>query len=195
MTDNERLKKFEEAPDNIKVLYSSPLAQALTKEMTEKYSVNNEAKDKYLDVTGDVILGFRKIAELPYLLQTEVGLSQEAARQLTGELIDAWEPVVLREEEETQQKKASVASLADKIAAIKPSTFTAPAPASPEPASAPTPAADFESVKPMRTMQSDIDDKQPVHGYGALRMPEPATTHDDEPVIKATPLDELRFKK
>lgn len=163
----------------------------LNEEMIKKYNILPEKSANFTETIDSIVFGFKKIAELPYLLQTEVGLSPEAARQLTSELIDAWEPVVLREETEMQTKKDSVASLADKIAAIKPAATPIASTITSEGETI-APVA-FEAVKPMRTMQSDIDDKKPVHGYGALSNLQ-TETHTDEPVIKATSFEDLRLK-
>lgn len=190
-TRDERISKYNQSEPEVQKLYSSEVANALNQELREKYLIPEDKTGAFLAVTGDIILGFRKLSELPYLLQTDVGLSQESARQLTSELIDAWEPVVLREETEMQTKKDSVASLADKIAAIKPTV--APT-ATPTPIAGTVPPAEFEAVKPMRTMQSDIDDKKPVHGYGALQAAA-TETHQDEPVVKATSFEDLRLNK
>lgn len=190
-TEDEKWEHYKNSPQEIKDLYSSKLANALNAELQEKYGIPSKVSANYLDITGDVILGYRKIAELPFLLQTQVGLSQEAARQLTSELIDAWEPVVLREEAEAKNTKESVASLADKIAAIKP---TATLTTEPTTSTAETVSpAEFEPVKPMRTKLDDIDDKKPVHGYGALQT-NPTESAEDEPVVKATSFEDLRLK-
>lgn len=152
---------------------------ALNKEMREKYQIPEEKRRLFLGVTGDVILGFNKIADLPRLLQEQVGLSREAALNLTKDLTDAWGPIVEREAKEAEAKKSSVGELANKIAAIEPTKPT------PEDAEAPEPTP----VTPIRTMNLDA---AKVHGYGAQPVTPPTPTPSDEPVIKATPQDEIK---
>ena len=197
ISEQQRKDAFKAAPEKIQELYDSPLANALNGEMREKYSIPDEKNGDFLEVTGDVILGYNKIAELPMLFQTRVGLDKEAAHKLTSDLIDAWEPIVIREASEVEQKKDQMTGLAEKIAAIKPSE---PAPAAQPQATEPAAeqvasAAVAESdetvtpAQPIRTMQTDMDNAGKVHGYGAL--PE-NKSDDDEPVVKATSFDDLR---
>lgn len=113
-----RRRIYLKAPTEIRALYDSETTNELNDQLVEKYQITEDKRGVFLDVTGDVILGFHKIAELPRLLQKQVGLSQEDAKRLTSELIDAWGPVVEREAAEAKAKKDEVASLADKIAAI-----------------------------------------------------------------------------
>ncbi len=163
----------------------------MNEEMVKKYNVPPEKSFLYSEVIDRVVFGFDQTSQLPYLLQTEVGLSKENSLALTKDIAELLKPVLVREETEMQTKKDSVASLADKIAAIKPTV--APT-ATPTPIAGTVPPAEFEAVKPMRTMQSDIDDKKPVHGYGALQAAA-TETHQDEPVVKATSFEDLRLNK
>ena len=157
----------------------------LNEELIKKYDIATEKTGNFIDVVENVTLGFNKISELPNQLQLKVGLSKEDAQRLTSELIDAWGPIVEREEAEATEKKESVASLADKIAAIKPQE-TEGVEVSHEEVRTPEPA------KPIRTMQQDVDR---AHGYGAPEPGRQSAPTDDEPVIKATPQDELRGRK
>jgi len=159
-------------------------------ELIKKYTIAPDKVETYTSVVDSVVFGFYKMDQLPNFLQTEVGLPKETALAITKDLAEFLNPVLEREQKEEQIKKDSIASLADKIAAIKP--VAAPAATATTPAGI-VPPSEFEPVKPMRTMQTDIDDKKPVHGYGALQATTPET-HDDEPVIKATPFDDLRLK-
>lgn len=180
-TRKERIEKYEASPKEIQQLYESPLSYALHAEMREKYNIPPEKGGAYLDATGDVVLGFEKIASMPGKFQTKVGLSKEDAQKLTADLIDAWGPVVKREEEEANAKKASMANLANQIEAIKPAT--------PEET-----VEQHEGVAPLRTMELDT---KKAHGYGAAAAASEGITmapFDAEPVVQATPQDTLQKK-
>lgn len=201
-TREERLNKLRNADDKIKELYDSPVANALNAEMREKYEIPEDKTAAYLHATGDVILGFYTTAELPRLLQTEVGLSKEAALNLIKDITEFLGPVFEREAAAAAAKKDELTGLAEKIAAIKPlepAALTAPAtPASnaatnPQLSQPVEPAPQITPATPIRTMATDA---ARAHGYGAAvskpATAQPATTDVAEPIHTATPQDQLR---
>jgi len=118
---------------------------------------------------------------LPRLLQTEAGLSSEDAKRLVSDMIEFLAPVVEREEKEAKEKKEEVKGLAEKIKAI-------------EPAAPKEVAEKHEAVKPIRTMQADVDKVH--HGYGALPRNQDETGEDNaEEVVKATSQEEIEHPK
>jgi len=192
ITNDQRRAQFDSLSEQLKDMYTSDNTTRMIKAFSEEFKI--EKRPEFTETIGDIILGFYKIAELPRLLQFNVGLSAEVSKRLASEMIEFLSPLIEHEAAEARTKKDSIASLADKIAAIKP--IGAPATTPVDTATTPAgtvPPSEFEPVKPMRTMQTDIDDKKPVHGYGALQATTPET-HDDEPVIKATSFDDLRLK-
>ena len=180
ITEEQRNKARAELPQEIEELYSSKMSTAINKEMSEKYGLEGDKGSSFLDVTGDVILGFYKISDLPKLLQTEVGMDLENAKKLTSQLIDVWEPIVKREEAEVKAQKDEVASLADKIEAIEPTQNK-------EGGFRDGKDLSHEEVKPIPAAVAEVD--RP-HGYGAL--PQNQDKPEDEPVIKATSQEEIR---
>lgn len=184
ITNQQRQEAYKKLPEEIKLLYSSDSSTALGKTLKEKYSIDNNNYGAFLDATGDVILGFYKIADLPKLLQENAKLAPDVAKKITAELIEVWEYIVQREtdqakanqeksEAEAAAKKESISTLTEKLKTTPPST----------PAEA---AEKHETIAPIRTMQTDAR----MHGYGAKLEQEQQEVA--ETLVKATPQDEIQ---
>ena len=201
ITREERSKRFSELPEKFQELYSSPIASAFNAEMSEKYSLTPEQHGSFMEMTGDVILGFYKTAELLPILQKQLKLEPDLTKKLVADCIDYLGPVLEREAAETEAKKAEMTNLANKIAAIPPAEAAEPQPAVSTDQSVPTSlptqqppsAANQQSVptpepaKPIHTMEADMNR---AHGYGYSTQQN--TSEADEPVVQATPQDKLR---
>jgi hypothetical protein len=108
----------------------------------------------YAEIVGDTILGFYRITDIPRLLQQKLKVSADDSQRITSKLIDFLSPLVKREEEEAQAKKAELNKLADTFASPEGITAKGATP------------IDTENVEPIRTMEEDM---HRVHGYGAYR--------------------------
>lgn len=155
MTPNHqhRMAAYEALTEDIKILYSSESAASLNGQLIRKYGIGEEQADLFLDITGDVILGFYKIVDLPRMFQQKLRKGADESQRMTSELIEFLGPVVSREEAEARAKKESLDTLAQ--------TFATPALEK----IATNEAQEYTgNVEPLRTMEKDINR---IHGYGA----------------------------
>jgi len=162
----------------------------------------------YINTIGDTILGFYKTTELPKLLQKKVGVSADDAMRIVSDLQDFLAPVIAREKGEINPNQAELKELQK---TFTPAPTTTPTQETPMQitqrgvqenvsvvTSAPTTPSeqtDIEKVKPMRTMEEDMDR---VHGYGAYRaqFPDEAQEieHVEEVIRSASQEDILKEK-
>jgi hypothetical protein len=142
--------------------------------LVQKYTISQERVDDLYQVLDLVISGTNKTEDLVRLLKSKVNFDDATAQKVAAELTELMEPVKEREVGEVEAKKAEMASLAEKIKTIAPST----------PAES---TKSHETIAPIRTMQSDAR----VHGYGAeleKQQPQP----EEEQVVKATPQADIQ---
>lgn len=151
MNLEQRMQTYDALPPEMKVLYSSESAAALNRQLMERFSIPAEMTNAFLDATGDVILGFNKISDLPRILQQQVDLSADDAQRLTSQLIEFLGPVVAREEAEAKAKQNDLKALAEKFANKENAAHQ---------------EESVSAVEPIRTMEGDMNR---VHGYGAYR--------------------------
>jgi len=146
------MERYASLPEEMKRLYSSEEATAVSKLVISKFNLTPEQAALFLDLTGDVILGFNRISDMPRLFQQKLGLSADQSQRMTSNLIDFLEPVVHREEQGASMKKEEIAQLARAFA--KPENLS----------SVQSDHASSTGVEPIRTMEGDM---HRVHGYGA----------------------------
>ena len=153
-----REKDYLDLSEPLKELYSSEKTNSLNAKLINQYQIPDDKIDVFLNVTGDVILGYNKTTDLPRLFQSELGMSADDSQRLTSSLIEFLSPVIKREEEGINIKKEEI----DKLA----KTFATAIQEQEKEIQTKGSEAD---VKPLRTMESDANR---VHGYGAYRAQE-----------------------
>jgi hypothetical protein len=156
-TQEKRMEVYESLSESLKKLYSSEEAAALNRSLIEKYSIPLEKVDDFLNIIGDVILGFHKISDMPQLFQQKIGVSADESQRMTSRVIEFLGPVVKREEEEAKLKRGEMTKLVGIFA--HPEGIAAENKVD-------TVVSDEDAVLPLRTME---DDMNRVHGYGAYQ--------------------------
>jgi hypothetical protein len=197
ITENDRVSRYRKADELIRTLYAG---DTVSEVLTNKYP-DYDTLITY-QVIGDTILGFYKTAELPGLLQKEIGVSADDAQRIVSDLAEFLGPVIAREKAEANANQAELQELqqtfspAQKVGAG--TVPTAPTPtevAVSEDATAPTPQEAHTPVQAMRTMEGDMGR---IHGYGAYRAQfpeEPQEADHTEEVIRSASQEEILQEK
>lgn len=170
ISEEKRIAVYRQMPEIFKELYASDFpGDVLTtyENASPSFSVRTA-----VGLVGDVILGFYKTTDLPTLFAQQLGVTAEIAKKMTTDLLEFLSPVI---ERETAQHMPADAPVPKAAATEAPVTETV----------SPAEEEDTDNVKPLRTMQADMNR---VHGYGAFRDEHPL---DDEPVHQAAPQDDL----
>lgn len=144
----ERMERYQNLSEGLQRLYGSSESGRVLYDIFQSYRLSEELYPFYIEIVGDTILGYYRLAEIPRLLQQKLKLSADEAQRVTSKLIDFLSPVVRKEEEDRKAKTTQYQDLAQKFAGTKSEDAT----------------ADIEKVEPLRTMESDM---HRVHGYGA----------------------------
>jgi len=151
ITNDVRRAKLAKIPEPMQLLYGS---DAVTKTVKEtKTEVPVEKTPLFVQIVGDVILGFYRTTEMPGLLQTQVGVSADTAQRIVARFTEVFSPVLEREAAEVGIKKEVQQNLATKIESAH------------EDRGAANPVQTHD-IEPMHTMESDGNR---IHGYGAYR--------------------------
>jgi len=212
MDKETRLKRYSELPIELQTLYSSDKTMLLNMAICQKNSIVNIRE--YVETIGSVVLGFYHTKDLPALLQQEVGVSAYVAQMIVSDLAEFLAPVLEREADEADPKKASLKALQQKFGRPTPPSLaakqidtskatsasvaqyidvpTVPVNSFEELTNKPTltrppntNANDLHNVTPMRTMATDLTR---IHGYSAFRQVE---TPSDTPLIPNASQEDL----
>lgn len=89
ITNEQRDQAYETATEGQRHLYASPAGGKKMRSIADKYNITTKEQYKnYALMVGDVILNLRNRSELPALLVQTLGINNEQALMITGELID-----------------------------------------------------------------------------------------------------------
>jgi len=155
ITHEQRMQVYENLPIEMKRLYSSQEAASLNRLIIEKFKLNTKQANDFMDISGDVILGFYRISDMSRMFQQKLGMSADESQRMTSQLLDFLEPIVRREEQEATLKKEELAHLAN--------TFAQPENIGKSEVR-PHETPEVANVEPIRTMEQDMSR---IHGYGA----------------------------
>jgi len=195
---SKRIDTYKTLSPELQELYASEETAILYDQLEGRYGIKN--KIAFIDSIGDTILGFYSVSELPTVLQTEVGLTQEQAQRIVSDLTEFLSPVLEREQQTTSGAPKSAPTPAAPANPRAVSETAMPDPAETEMTPSQTVVAtemelptnntesDVHEVVPMRTMQGDMNR---IHGYGAYRDLQPASDTDEAPSIKSEQTDVL----
>lgn len=194
----QRITKHTQLSEGLKILYEAPESGELYLSVFSKYVVDRSLYNSYINIIGDTILGFYKTTDLPKLFQQHLMVGADQAQRMTSELLEFLSPVIAREEAESNIKKEDIAKLAEtfeKAAKEKPQTTSEVNDTKEEEVEKPKPeteVSEVENIKPLRTMQDDINR---IHGYGAYRDQNPLSTEEgSESVVVASNQESLLQK-
>ena len=205
ITDKQRIEKARTLRTTFDHLYSAPESGAVMSRIYDKYQLPPQQYLTYSRIVGDVILGFLTTAQLPKLLETELGIDEATAIAVVEDLRDFLAPVYDREngrlpaepepEPSYEEQAHEAAAPADTLRKANPEWNIANTAAQTGDAVTPPATSDtseettMETIVPMRTMEGDI---QKIHGYGAYRTQFPrAAAETGERVVQSTQEDTL----
>ena len=141
-----RLETYRKAPEHIQAIYGAPETGELLGMLQEEYKIPD---DTFIEIVGDVMLGFYPKAELRKLLISMLGVSEEAALAI---------------EQDLQKLLSGVAGAPSVPPAPRdvkePVTFRPTTPPMPVPSDNSKPLTREEvlrSIAPKRTMAQDIE--------------------------------------
>lgn len=209
ITDKQRIEKARTLRTTFDHLYSAPESGAVMSRIYDKYQLPPQQYLTYSRIVGDVILGFLTTAQLPKLLETELGIDEATAIAIVEDLREFLAPVYDREngrlpaepepEPSYEEQAHEAAAPADTLRKANPEWNIANTSAHTDDATTPPATPDrtegaseetaMETIAPMRTMEGDI---QKIHGYGAYRTQFPRTAGETgERVVQSTQADTL----
>lgn len=196
ITNEQRKEKLQSVDDKIKEMYGSMQLAEIIK--ANSVYTQQDTHPLFVDLVGDIILGFHTTSELPTLLQKELGVSADDAQKITKDLSEFLAPIIAKETSEKNIKKEELHELEQSLSAQRKKDVSVTPSTSEKistPTSAPPTPTEISQVQPMRTMEGDINR---IHGYGAYRAQFPdqgqEATHTEEVIRKATQEDILKEK-
>lgn len=93
ITPEQREQAFEQASDTKRELYDSYQSGMKLENISKTHGVQKHFT--FLTAVGDVVLGFYQTAQLPQLLQSEVGVTADQASAITADVLDFLAPLQL----------------------------------------------------------------------------------------------------
>lgn len=85
--EQKRIETYRAATSQIQELYGSHLLGGVLGSLIKELKITEENRKEFIDVTGDIILGFDPKSQLTSLLVEKIGLSQENARDAAQRIL------------------------------------------------------------------------------------------------------------
>ena len=163
ITPEQRSEKFQNSSSEIQILYSSSESGVFLRKIFNKYNLDESLYKIYAITSGNVVLGFHSISDLPQKFSENLSIDDTKAESITADLIDFLSPVLKEQESGTETQKTTFSPT--------PQAMQQPV-ATPEVSQQPPTEIPPSTVEPLRTMEHDMDR---IHGYGSYRKLYPDT--------------------